>query len=456
MPAPVMNDLARLGARLHLRWLLAPLGVLVAAAVSLVILGIPIWLAWFTTDHGTNGIDQLFTLIGSAWLAAQAVPLHSAATYSILPWGLAIIPIVLLYRAGVVLGRATRKASLREIGILLGVAALTYAGVMALVAWWSATHTMHASVPRAALTGLLIALVTMKIALLRSTDAGRLALAHVPRPVWTILRAAAAGILALLGAAAVLALISLVWHFSQAKGIFEFLGAGVWGGLVITLGCIGYLPVLVLWALAYLLGPGIAIGPGIGLSPFVPAPPPTVLPGFPLVAALPERVGAIAWGLPIIAVVIGAGIGIMVARSGERQALVRLGYATAATVLTGLGVGLLACLSFGSLGDVRLQAIGPDPVLVALLAFGLTAIGAIPTALALRVDREPAEQDEPTVDLVPEPPTADDAGPAIAVPAAMEPAPEPQPDVAEPGTPAAESALLTQPIRREDLDDHPQ
>jgi len=402
-----MNDLARLGARLHLRWLIAPVGVLIAAVVSLVLLGIPITLAWVTTDHGANGIEQLYQLVGSAWLAAQAVPLHSIATYSILPWGLAIIPILLLYRAGRALGRAIKQSGLKEAAILLTVASLAYAAFMALIAWTSATDSMHASVPRAALTGFLIALVTFKIALLRSTDIGKGLLTLVPKAIWTILRAASAAILALLGAGALLALISLVWHFSQAKGIFEFLDAGIFGGLLIAIGCIGYLPVLISWAVAYLLGPGIAIGPGIGLSPFVPAPPPTQLPGFPLIAALPEKVGPVAWGLPIIAVVIGVGIGIMVARGGEAQALVRLGYATAAAVLTGLGIGLITCLSFGSLGDVRLVAIGPDPVFVGLLAFGLTAIGAIPTALALRAEtaktEEPMTEPEPAPETQPEP-----------------------------------------------------
>jgi len=239
---------------------------------------------------------------------------------------------------------------------------------------------------RAGLTAFIIALAVLKVALLRSTKSGRLLLSLVSGSTWALLRAAGAGLLALLGAGAVLALISLIWHFSQMRGIFEFLTPNFFGGLLIALACIGYFPVLIIWATSYMLGAGFAIGPGIGLSPFVPAPPSTQLPAFPLLAAIPEQVGPIAWGLPVIAVVIGVGVGVMVARSSKHPALVRLGLAVAATVLTAIGMGLLSWLTSGSLGDVRLAKIGPDPVLVGLLAFALTAIGAVPTALALRID----------------------------------------------------------------------
>ncbi len=380
-----MNDLKALTSRLHPRWLLAPILPLVAAASSIVLIGIPIWAAWLTTDHGTNGPRELLDLVGSAWLGIQNVPLNNGAVkYSILPWGLAIIAIFALYRAGLMLGRATKRSGRLELGILLAVSALIYAGVMAAVAQFTASPGLQAPIGQAALTGVVIAAVTFGVALARTTDQGKALLAAIPKGIWTVLRAGAAGVLGLLGAAAVLALISLIWHFWQAREILEFLDAGVFGGLLIVIACIGYLPVLVLWSLAYLLGPGIAIGPGIGLSPFMPTPPPTELPAFPLLAALPERVGPLAWGLPIIAVIIGIGVGITCVRGGPLPALLRLATATASCAVVGIIVGFLTSLSAGSLGDVRLLNVGPDAVFVGLLAFGLTAIGAVPTALALR------------------------------------------------------------------------
>ena len=120
------------------------------------------------------------------------------------------------------------------------------------------------------------------------------------------------------------------------------------------------------------------------MSPFVPAPPATQLPAFPLLAALPQEVGPIAWGLPVIAVIVGVGVGLIIARGSKQPALVRLGLATAVTVLIGLALGLVSALASGSLGNIRLATIGPDPILVGLLAFALLSIGAIPTAIALR------------------------------------------------------------------------
>ncbi len=295
MSAPVIKDLHALGARLHLHWLLAPLVGLLAGLLSFIVIGIPVWLAWLTTDHGTNGIDQLFRLIGNAWLAIQAVPVQSGgAIYAVLPWGLAIVPIFFLYRGAIFLSRRLKSSGLIEVGILGFVAALFY-GLFAMAVSNGASTAVTFTTPwRAGLTGFLIALVVLKIALLRSTKSGRLLLSLVPASLWAILRAAIAGLLALLGAGAVLALISLIWHFSQMRGIFEFLTPNFFGGLLIVLACIGYFPVLIIWATSYMLGAGFAIGPGIGLSPFVPAPPSTQLPAFPLLAALPEQIGPIA------------------------------------------------------------------------------------------------------------------------------------------------------------------
>ena len=387
MSAPVIKDLHALGARLHLHWLLAPLVGVLAGFLSYIVIGIPVWLAWLTTDHGTNGVDQLFRLIGSAWLAAQAVPVQSGgAIYAVLPWGLVIIPMFFLYRGGIFLSQRLKASGLIEVGILGFVAAIFYSLFAIVVSNGSSTAATFTTPWRAGLTAFIIALAVLKISLLRSTQSGRLLFSLVSESTWAVLRAAGAGLVALLGAGAVLALISLIWHFSQMRGIFEFLTPNFFGGLLIVLACIGYFPVLIIWATSYMLGAGFAIGPGIGLSPFVPAPPSSQLPAFPLLAALPEQVGPIAWGLPIIAVVVGVGVGVMVARSSKHPALVRLGLAVAATVLIAIAMGLLSWLTSGSLGDVRLAKIGPDPILVGLLAFALTAIGAIPTALALRID----------------------------------------------------------------------
>ena len=55
-----------------------------------------------------------------------------------------------------------------------------------------------------------------------------------------------------------------------------------------------------MWAVAYLLGAGVAIGPDAVLSPFMQAPAPANLPAFPLLAALPDSSTPFAWALPIL------------------------------------------------------------------------------------------------------------------------------------------------------------
>ena len=181
MPAPVIKDLHALGARLHLRWLLAPLVAFIAMALSFIAIGIPIWCAWLTTDHGSNGFDQLLRLIGNGWLAVQAVPIQSGdAIYAVLPWGMAIVSIFAIYRAAVVLGKRLIFAGIIEIGILGVVFAVVYGFCAMAVSAGSSTDVTFTLPWRAGLTCFVLALVVVKIALIRSTRAGRQLLSVIP------------------------------------------------------------------------------------------------------------------------------------------------------------------------------------------------------------------------------------------------------------------------------------
>jgi hypothetical protein len=179
----------------------------------------------------------------------------------------------------------------------------------------------------------------------------------------------------------VLALRLLV-NFGDAMDLFMGLNPG-WSGILALLALtIGYVPVLLVWSAAYVVGAGFSIGPDVIVSPFIPVTAPTQLPPFPPLVAIPETAGALVWLLPLLVIVIGVFWGIGISKSlGKENALIRLliGFAVAfvaAVVFYGLAV-----ISLGDLGDVRLVSLGPDPLLSASLLWILLSIGITPTAV---------------------------------------------------------------------------
>ena len=70
---------------------------------------------------------------------------------------------------------------------------------------------------------------------------------------------AAFGVLAL---AAVLVAVLIALDYATIAGLYQALGAGVDGGIALTVAELALLPNIVIWAAAWLLGPGFAIGTG--------------------------------------------------------------------------------------------------------------------------------------------------------------------------------------------------
>jgi hypothetical protein len=140
--------------------------------------------------------------------------------------------------------------------------------------------------------------------------------------------------------------------------------------------------VLVVWATAYIVGAGVMIGPAIAVSPFIPATAPTQLPPFPLLAALPQSASPLAWALPLLGIAAGVVAGLAIGRRARAESrLVRLVMAVGAAGVSAIVLLVLAYLATGSLGDLRLANLGPSPTTVAVLAFVLVTLGAVPSAV---------------------------------------------------------------------------
>ncbi|RWZ49930.1 hypothetical protein ELQ90_11315 [Labedella phragmitis] len=188
----------------------------------------------------------------------------------------------------------------------------------------------------------------------------------------------AAGIV---GAAAVTVAIVLFASFGTVIGLYESSGMGITGGIAVTIAQLAYLPNLVVWCAAWLLGPGFAIGVGTSVSPATTLLGP--VPGIPVLGAIPA--GDLPFGFLglIVPVLVG-----FLAAAAVRPAIVRaVGSAglVRSLVLTAVGIalvasvlmGLLALASSGAMGPERLQEVGPAPLAVALATLATTGVAAL-------------------------------------------------------------------------------
>lgn len=122
---------------------------------------------------------------------------------------------------------------------------------------------------------------------------------------------------------------------------------------------LAYLPNLLVWAAAFVIGSGFAIGAGNRLAPFTDGQP--VLPDLPVLAAVPSEVPTWTALLPLVVAATGALAALILARGSGEQPLGRR-IARVGPIAAGSGVcwALLAFLSSGGVGDARLAHVGPS------------------------------------------------------------------------------------------------
>jgi hypothetical protein len=363
-------------------WLNGMVGGLWAAVIGLGVAALPMLGMWMSSPQsGLTWIESL-RMAGLLWVIAHGVPATIAGvTVSLVPWGLVLIPALLLGYAG---GWAARRSGVdtpRAAAHLVLAGAFAYAVVAGVLAVVTSTGSASVSVVAAVAYAFVVALLALGFGALRASSA--VAPAWVPPLLLVIIRAGAIGAVALVGLGAFAATASLMAHFDDAVTMAQSLAGGIGGGLgLLALGA-AYVPVVAMWGAAYVMGAGVVIGPAVTVSPFVAVTAPTALPPFPLLAALPQGATPLAWALPLSGVVAGVLAGLVIARWARRESrLVRLALATGAAAVAGVLLAIGALLASGSLGDLRLAFLGPVPATVGILGAVLIVLGAAPSAAA--------------------------------------------------------------------------
>ncbi|MDQ1546500.1 MAG: hypothetical protein QOH69_1404 [Actinomycetota bacterium] len=190
--------------------------------------------------------------------------------------------------------------------------------------------------------------------------------------VATALRGGAAASAAVVTVAALAVVASLLVNYAQIITLYENLHSEALGGVALTIAQILFLPNLVIWAAAWLVGPGFAIGDGSAVSPLGTSLGP--IPSIPVLGALPQGDFVFAFAGLVVPILAGFLAGALL--SGSLAERIRstgrltwmLGAGLGSGVVGGAILGLLAWASAGSIGPGRLQTAGPDPIMVGLVA----------------------------------------------------------------------------------------
>ena len=355
-----------------------------AAASGLAALTTLTAIGWVTAPHvglgtGLGGVLRTAALL---WLVAHhvGVTVHGAGRIGLLPLGLVLLPGALLALAGRWVVRAGAVTRLRHVGYAAIALALPYTLLAGALAVASRSSQAAPSLWQAVVASFLLALVAGGLGAARGLAPwSRLTRLMPARPRSVIL--GMLGACALLTAAgAALAGVSLYVHLPEVKAATDALAPGAAGAALLLLAQLAYAPNAIIWAVAYVLGPGFAFGAGTVVAPTGSAL--GAVPVFPMLAALPAgpRSALPAWitvlvlATPYLAGLFAGIVTVRVTPTPVIEAAALWGFAAGAA--TGALAGLAAAFAGGPLGDGRLATVGPSGWqvgLVAMLQIGVTA-----------------------------------------------------------------------------------
>ena len=361
-------------------------GVLVVAAMAAV---------WATNGFGSTEFSSVAAMSAHLWLLIHGVPLDlsavfgaSAGTMTLVPLGLSILPLLFCYRSGRRLARASYEGEFL-IPVLSG--SVTYALICSAVYGWASPSPKPLQVLNAALVPLGIVVVGLmwggyREARSLSRMVGVDTAEQISQMsqysrwagsyVWAVVRAAVVAAVAFVGLGALLLALGILGGWSQVVATYQELHAGAVGDAAVTLLQLGFLPNLVIYAMAWSTGAGFAFGAGtsIGLTSSTVG----SLPMLPLLGAVPNSLGDVGLLGLLVPVVAGAVAGWWFLREGEDHLdewvalkvpfrplsalLSSLALGVLTGVLTSLATLWLGWISYGSLGVGRFTEVGAEPL----------------------------------------------------------------------------------------------
>ena len=169
------------------------------------------------------------------------------------------------------------------------------------------------------------------------------------RAVWILL-------MALLGVSALVLAISMIYHFDVVLDLTRVVEPGIFGGLVLLVGQILYLPNLAAATLSFFSGAGISIGAGSLLSPFTHRI--DEIPAIPILGALPAQSSPLLALFALVIIALGgaiAGYGI----KNYQDPIQLKNFYIASVAISALLLLIIARVTSGQLLSENLPSVGP-------------------------------------------------------------------------------------------------
>ena len=376
-------------------WLQGVVELIVTALFSAIAVFAAMSAVWATKGFGDMEFSSVAAMSAHLWLLIHGVPLDlaaafgaSAGTMTLVPLGLSVLPLLLCYRSGRRLARASYEGEFL-IPVLSG--SVTYALISSAMYGWASPHPQPLQALNAALVPLGIVVAGLMWGGYREARSlSRMVGVDTAEQIsqmsqysrwagsyaWAVVRAAVVAFVALVGLGAVLLGIGILAGWSQIVATYQELHAGAVGDTAVTLLQLGFLPNLVIYAIAWSTGAGFSFGAGtsVGLTSSDAG----TLPMLPILGAVPESMGT--FGLVGLLVPLGAGAiaGWWFLREGEDHldewvalkvpfrplsaliSAVVLGVMTG--IMTSFGALWLGWISYGSLGIGRFTEVGAEPL----------------------------------------------------------------------------------------------
>lgn len=365
------------------RWAVGALAALQGAALSLLVLAVPAVAVFVATSADPSNADVAWTravvVAAHLWLLAHGVPVAvGGATVSLVPLGLTALAAFTCYASARRSGVATRSGALAAVG--------AYAALTVLVALVCGIG--GGGVARALLGAVVVGGAGLGAGLLRRPEAptwSRLIAPlrdRLPAPVVVGLRAGVVGAGALVAVAAVVTATWAVAGLATVGDVVRLLALDAVGGVVLALAQLAYVPNLVVWALAWVAGPGFAVGAGTRFAPAEVVAGP--LPALPMLGVLPapDLAGGLLLAAPAAPAAVGLLVGLAVHRHlapvRPRDVLVAVGTAAATA---GVLVLVLQAAAAGAAGPGRMTQVGAAAWLVGLVIAAGVALGAVLAAV---------------------------------------------------------------------------
>ncbi|MGW5606788.1 cell division protein PerM [Streptomyces sp. NPDC003753] len=378
---------------------------------------------WISAPYPDDGPDGALRVAAASWLLAHGVVLFRTETLSgvpapvgITPLLAAVVPVWLLYRAareatdgeategletmkGMEGPEATGGAEPVAVGPAWCGVVAGYVGVGLAAALYASAGTLRPSWTWTLVCLPLVTVVSAGVGVWRAYERPSGALRVLNRDEQELLsnagRGALAGTAVLVGGGALLVGLSLVRHGEVVRESFLQVTQGWAGRGAVLLLAVALVPNAAVWAVAYALGPGFLLGAGHGMGPWSPGTAPSLMPPFPLLAAVPGSGGGgglLGWAVGVVPVAAGLVVGWFMARCARaergRGAVWSAGRTVTgvlgAAVMCGLLLGGLAEVSGGPLGVAALARFGPVGWRVGGAAAGWVAGVGVPVAVVVR------------------------------------------------------------------------